>query len=176
MNWYLILKFVHVAAVVTWLGGAGALVFAAAMMSTFKERTAVLQVVAFLSNRLFIPSLVVVLLAGGTMWWVGALNFDAWVAYGLAGIILTGGIGALVLGPTSERLAGLLNSNAAEAEVKPQLFKLLRGAQADIVGLATIVFAMVMKPTWSDPWMLVGMIVVGAAGAAYFLTRPTPQA
>ncbi|MEP6827761.1 MAG: hypothetical protein ABJA10_06775, partial [Aestuariivirga sp.] len=65
MNWYLILKFVHVAAVVSWLGGAGALVFAAAMMPTFKERTAVVQVVAFLSQRLFIPSLVVVLLSGG---------------------------------------------------------------------------------------------------------------
>src|SRR5450631_2383691 len=117
MNWYLVLKFIHVIAVVSWLGGAGALVFAAAMVPTFNARKSVVETVAFLSKRLFIPALVVVLLSGGTMWWVGALNFDAWVAYGLAGIVLTGVIGATKLGPTSERIAELIEAKASEAEV-----------------------------------------------------------
>ena len=93
MNWYLILKFIHVAAVISWLGGSGALVFAATIRSTFEQRKNVIAIVTFLSKRLFIPALVVVLLSGVTMWWVGALAFEAWVAYGLAGIVVTGVLG-----------------------------------------------------------------------------------
>jgi uncharacterized membrane protein len=176
MSWYLILKFIHVAAVIAWLGGAGALIFAATLSARTEDRKKVIDVVTFLSNRLFIPSLGVVLLSGGVMWWVGALTFDAWVAYGLAGILVTGALGALVLGPTAERISHMAANNASPGELAPAISKLLHGAQADMLALASIVFAMVFKPTWSDTGMLLGMIIVVAAGAAYFLTRPAATA
>jgi uncharacterized membrane protein len=172
MNWYLILKFIHVAAVISWLGGAGALVFAATISSTFEQRKNVVGTVTFLSKRLFIPALVVVLLSGGTMWWVGALTFEAWVAYGLAGIMVTGVLGAAVLGPSAERISAMVEKNAAPRELAPLTAKVLRLAQADMVALASIVFAMVVKPTWADTGLLLAMILVVIAGAAYFLTRP----
>ena len=176
MNWYLVLKFFHVAAAIAWLGGAGATVFAAAIVPTFEMRKNIIEVVGFLSNRLFVPSLVLVLVTGLLMWWVGALTFDAWVAWGLAGALLTGGIGATILGPTAERISKLLEANASEAEMAPQMMRLLRAAQADMVGLTTIVFAMVVKPSWSDRGLLIAMIVVLVAGASYFLTRPISKA
>ena len=176
MSWYLILKFIHVAAVVAWLGGGGALVFAATISSTFEQRKNVIVIVTFLSKRLFIPALVVVLLSGGTMWWVGALAFEAWVAYGLVGIVVTGVLGAAVLGPSAERISAMVGKNASPQELAPLTAKVLRLAQADMVALASIVFAMVVKPTWADLGLLLATILVVIAGAAYFLTRPAQAA
>lgn len=176
MNWYLILKFIHVAAVISWLGGGGALVFAATIATSFEQRKNIINTVTFLSKRLFIPALVVVLLSGSTLWWTGALPLDAWVAYGLAGIVLTGAIGAGYLGPSAERISGMIERNAGAEELAPLTAKVLRVAQADMVVLATIVFAMVFKPTWADTGLLAGMIGVAIAGAAYFLLRPAAKA
>jgi hypothetical protein len=172
MNAYLILKFIHVAAAIAWLGGGGALVFAASISPTFEQRKAIVGTVTFLSKRLFIPSLVVVLLTGVALWWVGALAFEAWVAYGLAGILLTGGIGSGYLGPSSEKISTMVARNATQAELAPLTSKVLRVARADMVALASIVFVMVVKPTWADLGLLIGIIAVVAAGAAFFLLRP----
>jgi hypothetical protein len=162
--------------VISWLGGAGALVFAATISGTFEQRKTVIAVVTFLSKRLFIPALVIVLLSGGTMWWVGALTFDAWVAYGLIGVVVTGVLGAAVLGPSAERISVMVEKNAPAQEIAPLTSKVLRLAQADMMALASIVFAMVVKPTWADTGLLLGMIAVVIAGAAYFLTRPAAAA
>jgi Predicted integral membrane protein (DUF2269) len=175
MSWYLLLKFIHVAAAIAWLGGAGATIFAAAMTASYRSRINIIEMVSYLSNRIFIPSLVIVLVTGATAWWIGALSFDAWVAWGLVGILITGGIGATILGPTAEKLNKAIAAGAPEAEVAPQLLKLLRLAQADLVGLSSIVFAMVMKPSWSDGWLLIVMLIVVLAGAGYFLSRSKMQ-
>jgi hypothetical protein len=115
------------------------------------------------------------LLTGGISWWFSGFTLDAWVAYGLAGIVVTGVIGATILGPTAERIAKMMAANAKPEELKPMMFRLLRGAQADMFALFSIVFAMVLKPTWDDKALLIGMILVVAAGAAFCLTRPTPE-
>jgi hypothetical protein len=172
MNEYLILKFIHVAAAIAWLGGGGALVFAASISPTFEQRKNIVGTVTFLSKRLFIPALVIVLLTGLALWWVGAMAFEAWVAYGLAGIVLTGGIGSGFLGPNSARISAMVERNASQAELAPLTSRVLRVARADMVALASIVFAMVVKPTWADTGLLIGMIIVVIAGSAFFLLRP----
>lgn len=176
MNWYLILKFIHVAGVISWLGGAGALVFAATISHTFEQRKSAIAIVTFLSPRLFIPALGVVLLSGGTLWWVGALTFDAWVAYGLTGILITGTLGVALLGPEAERISKLIEANAPQQEIATRTTKLLRMAQADMVVLASIVVVMVTKPSWSDTGSLFALIAVVIAAAAFFLTRPAKVA
>lgn len=176
MSWFLLLKFVHVVAVILWLGGGAALVIAATISSSFEAKRNVIGVVTLLSHRLFIPALVVVLLSGLAMWWIGSLTFDAWVAYGLVGILLTGVIGAGILGPAAEKLDAMAAASTSQREMAAPLNRLLRGAQADLIALASIVFAMVVKPTWADTGLLFGMIAVVAIAAAFLLARkPSPQ-
>jgi len=70
----------------------------------------------------------------------------------------------------------MVDKNAPPHELAPLTAKVLRLAQADMVALASIVFAMVVKPMWADSGLLLAIITVVIAGAAYFLTRPAQAA
>src|SRR5438874_13793988 len=101
MTWYLILKFVHVLSVVTWVGSATALTTLTLRLVGAKDRAAL---VLFLpradryGRTMIGPSSVLVLLTGIAMVIVGRVGFQTlWIQAGFLGILLHFALGATVM-------------------------------------------------------------------------------
>ena len=174
MIWYLVAEFVHIAAVVVWMGGALLLVSVGQIGLLFRAGDLVDQVVhvlAFAVTRIFVPTTLVVTLSGLYMVWQRGLAFDAWLVWGLAGIVISGIIGAATLGPIAETAAELLDDEVTRADGLVQAQRLLNYAAADMSVLITILYAMVLRPEWSDTGSLAGMAAFMAAAVAWALTR-----
>ncbi len=173
MDWYAIAKFLHVACAVAWLGGGLGLVILGVLAERARDGAGVMAVIAHvvrIAPLVFVPGSVLVLLFGLAMVWLGGWNWEAWLVLGLAGIAATGLIGALVLGPLSER-AMRLQAEGRDAEALVAGHKLLRIAKADYVLQFAIVFAMVVKPGWSELGVLAGMAGVVVFGLGLILIR-----
>jgi uncharacterized membrane protein len=176
MDAFSISKFIHVAAAVLWLGGGISHVilgFMARSKGNDDDLLSVVRNVAKLGKNVLVPCTVVTLLSGLAMVWFGGLTWDAWIVFGLLGILATGAIGGMVLGPTSEKVAGLAGDSARRSEALVLSDKLLRFASADSAGLAAIVYLMVMKPTWQDTAGWVSPLIVTGVLVAYFLMLRT---
>jgi uncharacterized membrane protein len=174
MDAYTILKFLHIVAAIAWLGGAFVLVILAIMAERARDEArmmAVVSQVVAIAPRVFVPGTVLVLVFGLLMVWIGNLAWDAWIVLGLVGILVTGGLGALVLTPLAGRSKALTATPGKEQEALAVARRLLALAKFDLVMLFSIVFLMVVKPGWSDwPALLVAAAAV-MLGAASFL-RP----
>jgi uncharacterized membrane protein len=171
MDWYLIVKFLHVACAVAWLGGGLALVILGVLADRARNDAALMAViggVVRIAPIVFIPGSVLVLLFGLAMVWLGGWAWEAWLVFGLAGIAVTGAVGTLVLGPLAEKSAKL-NAEGRQAEALTAGRRLLKYAKADYVIQFAIVFAMVVKPGWSDLGILLGMAGVVALGLLFAL-------
>jgi uncharacterized membrane protein len=175
MDGYLIVKFLHVSAAVLWLGGGIALLVLAILADRARQREAFMAVIADvgkLAPVVFMPGSVVVLLSGLAMIWLGGIAWDAWLVIGIAGIAVTAGLGALVLGPSAERITRLVQEPGLESEALAEGRHLLRIAKLDYVLQFTIVFAMVVKPGWTDAAILAGMAALVGLAAAMVLAWP----
>ena len=87
-------------------------------------------------------------------------------------------LGAAVLAPTAKRIAAVGPETPEGQQLIGRVFALLR---VDLLFLFTIVFAMVVKPTGDDVWLIVVVAALLGAGAAVFLrglreTAPDAQA
>ena len=169
MDWYSLVKFLHVVAAVVWVGGG----FALALLALRAERAcnieAMLQAMRAtgeLSNRLFVPTSLLTLAFGLALcvFWVGFS--DLWVLIGLAGYFTTFTIGMTVFGPTAAKMAKLI----AEEGVTPQALalgqRMLRFARIDYSVMLVIVADMVLKPAAQDIGILVAMAAIPVAGVA----------
>ncbi len=164
MDFYLVLKFVHVTSAVTWLGGGFGFVLLAALQVARRDAVATqgaLTQLAFMAPRLFVPASAATLVSGLALVLLFGLGWQAWIVLGLAGIAFTALFGGLVLGPTTERLAArsVAEGRADMAATR----RLLRLAGFDYVVQFAIVFLMVAKPDWQ------AQSVLGAAGLAVLL-------
>jgi uncharacterized membrane protein len=150
-SWYATFKAVHVVFSVIWVGG-GALFMVlglrAEQLDDPDEKLAVVRQAAAVSEKLFIPSSLIVLLAGIAM----MLNVDLgwgqfWIVFGLIGYAGTFLIGIAVLSPQVKRLRSLMESAGPNApETQAAISRLLLISRADTALLLLVVFDMAVKP------------------------------
>ncbi|MCD6031678.1 MAG: hypothetical protein K0S78_3852 [Thermomicrobiales bacterium] len=150
---YLWLKFVHVAAVVVWVGGVFALTVLNARLARTGEPAAVAalgqQSEAF-GRTVIGPAMLVVLIAG--LWMAGQFGIpftSLWIFWGFLGFVLFILLGVVALGRTGAEL-GVLARTAGPGD--PRLAGLRQRIAAlswiNLLVLASVIWAMVVKPTF----------------------------
>ena len=170
MTWYEFLLFVHISGAIIWIGGA----FLFQVYGMIELRSGDTAAIArFAGNagrigeRLFTPTSLVVVLAGILLmvdgdWPWGRL----WVIFALAAFTGSFLLGATVLAPTAKGIEAAGPETPEGQRLIRKIFGLLR---IDLLFLFTIVFAMVVKPTGEDVWVIVVVTAILVAGAAVFL-------
>ncbi|HSF62477.1 MAG TPA: DUF2269 family protein [Gaiellaceae bacterium] len=155
MTWYEFLLFVHITAAVIWLGGAFTFQMYGAVvrrggdpeeMARFAGRAGVL------SERMFVPASLVVVLAGIGLMIDG--NWDwgqLWVIFALVTFAASFVVGLFVLAPMAKRIPVVGPTTPAGQELIQRLFTILR---IDLAFMYAIIFAMVVKPTSDDGWTI----------------------
>ena len=170
MTWYEFLLFVHITAAVIWLGGA----FTFQMYGMVVRRGGDPEEIArfagragFLSERMFVPASLVVILAGIGLMIEGNWNWDElWVIFALVAFAASFLTGLLVLSPMAKRIPVVGPTTPAGQALIERLFTILR---VDLVFMYAIVFAMVVKPTTDDGWTIVIAVAVLLILSAVFL-------
>lgn len=180
LDWYSIVKFLHVTSAIVWLGGGFVLI----LVAIRAERSGDLQGMAMtlrnsavLGSILFVPASLATLVSGLILaiLWIGFS--ELWIMIGLAGAASTFLTGVLVLKPVNDRLAAMVEKNGFTPAVLDEGRKLLRICKFDYTVMLVIIADMVLKPTASDPAILGAMGAVIVAGALLFLVprREAPQ-
>ena len=144
-----VLLFVHIVAVMAWLGGgflAG--VFAGRMKTADPEhRLGFARLMRKVSTGLFMPAAIVVLLAG--TWLVidsEVFEFDQlWISIGFGVVVITAAMGPLFFKPTIERGIAAMESGDGPA-VGAAMQRLGMGSKAALVLEFFAVWAMIVKP------------------------------
>jgi uncharacterized membrane protein len=152
MTSYEIALFLHILAAVVWVGGACAVQVLA--IRTIGRDNAV-EIARFSSDtevlgmRVFLPSSLVVVLAGGWMVYDGPWQLsDTWVMVGLGLYLLSFLTGMGFLGPESGRISKLTDEHGAEhPEVQRRIRRILVVSRIELVWLLAIVALMVFKPS-----------------------------
>lgn len=148
---YIALKFVHVLAVIVWVGGVVAVSVLNARLTATRE-PAVIRAVAeqsgFLGRTLMGPSALVTLLAGIGLLFVTGFGMRLWVVWGLVGAFGSIAVGAGVLERSAGRFAALASSpETAVPALSAARRHLVRWSWVNILLLVSTVAAMVFKPT-----------------------------
>lgn len=172
MTWYEFFLFVHISAAVIWLGGA----FTFQMYGLTVRRGGDPEEIArfagragVLSERMFVPASLVVIVAGICLMING--NWDwgqLWVIFALVTFVASVVTGLFVLGPMAKRLPEVGPTTPEGQALIERLFAILR---VDLAFMYTIVFAMVVKPTTDDVWVIVVAAAVLVVLSIVFL-RP----
>src|SRR5579864_1753356 len=104
-SWYDAFRTVHVTFVVIWIGGGAALTILGIVAETKSDGAqlaAIARQAAFLGQRVFAPSGIVVVVMGAAMIENAHLGYGHfWVIFGLLGFLTTFVIGVAVLSPMS---------------------------------------------------------------------------
>jgi uncharacterized membrane protein len=156
VTWYEFFLFVHITAAVIWLGGA----FTFQMYGAVVRRGGDPGEIALfagraghLSERMFVPASLTVILAGIALMING--NWDwgqLWVIFALATFAASFLTGVLVISPMAKRIPVVGPTTPAGQALIDRLFTILR---IDLCFMYAIVFAMVVKPTTDDGWTIV---------------------
>jgi uncharacterized membrane protein len=151
MDLYELLLAIHILAAVIWVGGATSLQVLAiratgsgdpVRMATFAGEA------EWVGMRIFMPSSIVVLLAGIALVLEGSWGFDQlWILLGLAGIAFSIVVGAAFLGPESGRIKGLMEARGPEdTEVRDRIARIFMISRIELGVLLLIVLDMTIKP------------------------------
>jgi uncharacterized membrane protein len=151
MDLYELLLAIHILAAVIWVGGATSLQVLAiratgsgdpVRMATFAGEA------EWVGMRIFMPSSIVVLLAGIALVLEGGWGFDQlWILLGLAGIAFSIVVGAGFLGPESGRIKELMEARGPEdTEVKDRIRRIFMISRIELAILLLIVLDMAIKP------------------------------
>lgn len=181
MDWYSLVKFLHVIAAVIWVGGGFALMLLAVRADRAGDTGGMLQAmrsVGELGNRLFAPASLVTLALGLVMCWFWVGFGDLWIMIGLAGYVTTFLIGTLVFKPTADRMAAIIARDGVTPAALHQGRRILKVARFDYAMMLIIVADMVLKPMPSDLPILLAMAAVFVVGlwAAFDGLRPSMAA
>lgn len=148
---YRILLFLHVFAVILWVG-PGFLFQIFTERAAATEETATLRTVIRegerLGKTLFGPASVIVLATGVWLTFEGSWGFDRiFVIGGLLGVIASMAVGQVFLAPTVKRLEGdLRRSSALDPEMKRGLIRLRNAGRVDALIMTAVVILMTVKP------------------------------
>jgi uncharacterized membrane protein len=172
MDWYSLVKFLHVASAVVWVGGG----FALALLALRGERAnnieamlVAMRATGELGNRLFAPMSMLTFAFGFILCWFWVGFSDLWIVIGLAGYLTTFTVGMTVFKPTADRMAGMIAAEGITPRVLELGQRMLRFARLDYSVMLVIVADMVLKPTAADVVVLGAMATVLAVGVAMAL-------
>jgi uncharacterized membrane protein len=148
---YLLLKFVHVLAIIVWVGGIFALTLlnARAAGSGSAEAQVEMGRLSEYFGRVAIgPAMIVAVVAGiATAWRIGFPFSSLWIVWGLIGFVISGALIGFI-GRTARQF-GELPAGATQAAAQAEAIRgrLLSLNALNILILASVVWAMVFKPT-----------------------------
>ena len=184
MSYYEVLLFLHVFAVIVWVGGGIALLF----LSAWGEQTrnaAFMQGLGasseWLAQRLFIPSSLATLVFGILLTIEGPWTFDIlWIDLGFFGFAISFLTGILFLKPEGDRIGRAIAAHGPESsEARHHIHRIGVVHKVEFVILVLVVAAMAIKPTSEDTGTLVLLAVIVAAAAAFGVrnlrSSPAPQ-
>jgi len=182
MTWYDFLKFMHVACAVIWVGGA-------AMVQAFGLRTLAArsgerlvqfsQDVEWVAQRVLIPFSAGAFLFGlGLVWDAPYWKIgDDWILIGLGLFALTFLAGVLFFGPETGRLTKLAEAEGPNSPVvQARISRLIVLTRIDLVILFLIIFDIVVKPSFSDGWTIIGALAAVSALATLLVLPGLPAA
>jgi uncharacterized membrane protein len=174
MDTYDLIKFLHVAFVVIWLGGGFCLVVLGARANRANDATdltkVILQIV-YMTSHVFVPASLLTFLCGLILAWIAGMFGLLWVIIGLAGFVATFGLGIAILKPRSDKLAALIAKDGATPAAVEQSREFLRIAKFDLTMMLVIVADMALKPAPENYFVLLIMALAIVAAAVVFL-RP----
>ena len=150
-SWYDAFRTVHVTFVVIWIGGGAALTILGIVAETKSDGAqlaAIARQAAFLGQRVFAPSAIVVVLMGAAMIENGHLGYGHfWVLFGLLGFLTTFVLGVAVLTPMAAKVTALIAAQGPDApESAAAIARILLIARADVAMLLLVIVDMVTKP------------------------------
>jgi uncharacterized membrane protein len=150
-NWYAIFRVVHVVLAVFWVGGGLTLTILglrAERLDDPVEMATLARQAAFVGEKLFAPTGLVVLLMGIALVINGHLGWGHfWVVAALVGYAATFVTGIGVLSPLAKKVDALLTEKGPEApETVAAIQKILLVARVDVAVLLLVVADMVTKP------------------------------
>lgn len=167
------LKFLHVTAAVLWVGGGFAMILASCLLASHasaQAQLAFVRVTALLGLRFFVPLSMVTLASGVALLFLDGWGWQPFTVLGLAGIVIVGAFGGLVLGPACERAVMTGQTHGVSAAL-PQVRRIRRLAIADYAVQFAIVFVMVVKPGWDDVAVFSGLVIVVGLAVMFAATR-----
>ncbi|TIO09790.1 DUF2269 family protein [Mesorhizobium sp.] len=172
MDWYSIVKFLHIVSAILWVGGGFTLMVLAVRADRAGNIEGMLQAMRAtgeLGNRFFAPMSMLTLAFGLIMcgFWVGFS--DLWILIGLAGYATTFCIGMFVFKPTADRMAGMIAKDGVTPAALAQGQRILSAARLDYSVMLVIIADMVLKPTLNDVTILGCMALVLTTGIALAL-------
>lgn len=173
MSGYDLLVFLHVSSAIVWLGAGfvlAVLVFGAERAGERGREAGYHRDVAWLAPRLFIPASVGTLALGILVVLdEEAWSFDQlWIAIGLAGWLVSFGLGFFYFRPEGERIGELAAQHGPDyPELNRRLHRLNIIDRLQLVLLFVLVADMVIKPTGDDAGTLVAGAAILAAAALW---------
>ena len=151
VNAYGVLKFLHVLSVIAWIGGVVALTILTRRIARERNReilVAWLRQATSYGQMVAGPASGVVLLTGATMVWIAKLGFGTlWVVWGFAGIVLHILLGAVLVRKRTLELTQLASGAGNDAALSDASRKLWLAQLIYVTLMASVVAAMVLKPT-----------------------------
>lgn len=168
MDWYSIVKFLHVVTAILWVGG-GFVLFLLGLLAeragNIEDKLWAIRASGQLGGRFFAPMSMLTLLFGLAMCglWIGFS--DLWIVIGLAGYATTFSIGMFIFKPTGERMGAMIAKDGITPAVLATGQRMMSVARFDYAVMLVIIADMVLKPTIHDVGILAGMALVVAAGA-----------
>ena len=169
MDLYLLLKLVHIAGAIFWVGGATLMTVLAIVViarGDDRESLSLMRHFGLAGNRVFLPVSLIVIVTGLVMAWLGGWGFAAWTVLAFATVVCTATLGAAVLGPSLDR-AIKLDDEGQPLEAMALGRKVVRLVKLDLGGQWAIIALMVLKPGWTDPLLLVPAALVAVGGLLY---------
>ncbi len=179
MTWYQCLLFLHISGAVGWVGGAAMMQFFGlrTMASGSGERLATFAGdLEWIGFRVLMPFSGLAFFAGLGLVWNAAFwkIDDDWILIGLGLFGLTFLAGLLFFGPEAGRVGKLVAAEGPSSKVvQARIKRLIVLTRIDLVLLFLIIFDMVVKPSFSNGWTIVGALVAAAALSALLVL---PQA
>lgn len=150
MDYYEILKFVHIAMAIVWVGGGAViqiLVLRIMRDPNDEQLARFSRDVAWIGERIFLPASLILVVMGILMV-VDAWDFsDTWIMIGIGGFLATVVTGAFFLAPSAKKLAAIVETTrAADPEFKSTFDRVIAVSRVDLVVLFLVVLDMVVKP------------------------------
>ena len=149
MEWYNVLKSVHVLGAVVWVGGALMTQLYAVRVTRSGDaaRTAAFaKDTEFISMRAFIPASLALVLTGFAMVADADWNWDFWLVFGIVIWALSFLAGILFLGPESGRIGRLIEEQGAESpEAQRRISRIFLFSRVELALLLAVVVAMTAK-------------------------------
>jgi hypothetical protein len=172
MDFFLLFKFMHVAAAIAWIGSIVCLIVLATAANSRQDKAEfarIMQNIVFLAPRLFVPVSSAALVLGVIATWMSYGFRDLWIIIGVVGFAATFVTGNFMLRPRAEKITALVARDGVSNAVLAVGGDLLALAKFDTVVLFVVVADMVFKPV-PEQWPVLALMALAiVAGAVGFL-------